>query len=219
MKKSVLLFGTMFLVACGGAEDAETTMDETEAAEPAMSAEEAAAEETLQQLAERYAEPAAAEADGFMQDPSGMCVTADMVGLPAEQGAMGVHYLHPERLGLVEDAPRPDGTDGVIAWDQPEVLVYEPQEDGSMELVGIEYLVFMDPWEEAGNEGAPEYFGEPFIGMIDDPETEADEAHGFEGHYELHIWTPRANPNGRYAEFNPAVSCEHWTNPSMDQMG
>lgn len=144
MRKAVLLFGMMGLVACGGAEEAEPMDDGADDAAATMSAPEAAAEETLQTMAVQFASADAAEAAGFIQDPSGMCVTAEMVGLPAEQGAMGVHYLHPERLGAIMDAPKPDGTDGVIAWDQPEVLVYEPQADGSFELVAIEYLVFMD---------------------------------------------------------------------------
>lgn len=216
MRYGLSLFTLVVLAACGAAEE-EAPPSEAEAP-PAVSAEEAAAEETLASLASRYASPDAAVADGFMPDPSGMCVTADMVGLPASQGAMGLHYLHPGRLGLVADAPRPTGTDAVIDWAQPEVLVYEPQADGSFDLVAIEYLVFMDAWQEAGHEGAPDYFGEPFVGMLDDPATEQDEAHGFDGHYELHIWTPRDNPNGRYAEFNPAVSCEHGAMVQMDQM-
>ncbi len=31
--------------------------------------------------------------------------------------------------------------------------------------------------------------------------------HGFEPHYELHLWPYRDNPTGMFAEFNPAVSC------------
>jgi hypothetical protein len=34
-----------------------------------------------------------------------------------------------------------------------------------------------------------------------------DEAHGFEPHYELHVWTHRPNPSGLFAEWNPAVTC------------
>lgn len=198
------------LTACGGA----STDDAAEA--PAADAAEQAAEATLQAMAAQFADASAALEAGFMRDPSGMCVTAAMVGLPAEDGAMGVHYLHPARLGLVPDAPRPDGTDGVVDWSQPEVLVYEPQADGTERLVAIEYLVFQEAWHAAGNDAPPSYFGADFIAMADDPATEADEAHGFEPHYELHIWFPRDNPTGRYAEFNPAVSC---ANAPMQEMG
>jgi hypothetical protein len=198
------------LTACGGA----STDDAAEA--PAADAAEQAAEAALQDMAARFADASAAVEAGFMRDPSGMCVTAAMVGLPEESGAMGVHYLHPGRLGLLPDAPRPDGTDGVIDWSQPEVLVYEPQADGTERLVAIEYLVFQEAWHAAGHEAAPAYFGTEFVAMADDPATEADEAHGFEAHYELHIWVPRDNSTGRYAEFNPAVSC---ANAPMQDMG
>ena len=43
--------------------------------------------------------------------------------------------------------------------------------------------------------------------MVDDPSTEADEAHNFEPHYDRHVWIYRDNPNGVYAQFNPKVSC------------
>jgi hypothetical protein len=48
-----------------------------------------------------------------------------------------------------------------------------------------------------------------FFRMADDPATEQDEAHGFEPHYELHVWLYRDNPGGQYAEFNPSVTCAH----------
>jgi hypothetical protein len=43
--------------------------------------------------------------------------------------------------------------------------------------------------------------------MADDPATPTDEAHGFEPHYELHVWTHRDNPSGMFAEWNPNVTC------------
>lgn len=209
MRRSLPLVLTLLIAACGGADEAPAPEEAPEA--PAVSSEETEARATIEALAARYADSGSAMADGFIRDPSGMCVTAEMVGLPAGDGAMGVHYLHPARLGMVPDAPRANGTDGVIAWDEPEVLVYEPQADGSEQLVAVEYLVFQEPWAAAGNTSPPEFFGEPFVSMVDDPATEADEAHGFEAHYELHVWVPRDNPSGMYAEFNPAVSCAHAT--------
>ena len=88
--------------------------------------------------------------------------------------------------------------------------------DGSEVLVAVEYLVFVDAWKAAGNTEPPSFFGEPFVTMIDDPATEEDEAHGLAGHHELHIWVPRDNPNGMFAEFNPAVSCAHGAVTPMD---
>ena len=214
MKYAVLV--TVFAVAACGAGANETAQTEEQAAEPTQEVSgEAEALTMLASMAEKYADASAAVADGYMRDPSGACVTADMVGLPAETGAMGVHYIHPEYLGLTPESVPVGGTDGAIDWSRPEVLVYEPQADGSEQLVAIEYLVFADAWSAAGNTDAPTFHGTPFVTMIDDPSTEPDEAHGFAGHHELHIWIPRENPTGRYMEFNPAVSCEHAPHASM----
>jgi hypothetical protein len=109
-----------------------------------------------------------------------------------------------------------DGTDGTIDFAAPEVLVYEPQADGSEQLVAVEYLVFQEPWSSAGNEGLPSFFGTEFVPMVDDPATEMDEAHGLASHYELHVWVPRSNDSGMFAEFNPAVSCAHAPMATMD---
>lgn len=158
----------------------------------------------------RYADVNVALAEGFMPDPSGMCVDAAMVGAPRELGAMGIHYVHPGRLGIA-GPPAPgsklSGSDGVLSWTEPEVLVYEPQADGSLKLVAAEYMVFKAAWEAAGNTAPPTFHGTPFFAMQDDPATPMDEAHEFEPHYELHLWAHRENPLGAYQEFNPAVTC------------
>lgn len=165
---------------------------------------------TIRAATARYADVQLALADGYIADPSGTCVDAKMVGAPAELGAMGLHYLHPARLGIsAPPAPgtRLSGADATLDWSQPEVLVYEPQADGSLKLVAAEYMVFKSAWEAAGNQGAPTFFGTPFFSMADDPATPMDEAHEFEPHYELHLWVHRENPLGAYMEFNPAVTC------------
>jgi hypothetical protein len=216
MKSALLAVTFCAFAACGGGEADAPPAEDTAPPDVAMSDDAQAAHATIQALAERYADVETALADGYVRDPSGRCVTADMVGLPASAGAMGVHYLHPTRLGLIPESMPVAGTDGVLVWGEPEVLVYEPQADGSETLVAVEYLVFTEGWEAAGNTDAPSFFGEAFLTMIDDPATEADEAHGLAGHHELHVWVPRDNPNGMFAEFNPAVSCAHGDMTEMD---
>ena len=51
--------------------------------------------------------------------------------------------------------------------------------------------------------------------MADNPATAIDEAHLFEPHYDRHVWLYRDNPNGIFAPFNPAVSCEHHRGAAM----
>jgi hypothetical protein len=204
---------TVTAAACGGTDEAS---DADAAAEAAAPSAEDVALDALRQATSQYEDVNVALAEGYIQAPDGACVDATMIGAPASMGAMGVHYLHPALLGVaMPPAPgRITGGDGMIDDARPEVLVYEPQADGSMKLVAVEYLVFEKAWQAAGNTGQPMYAGTPFVHMADDPATEMDEAHGFEPHYELHVWLYRDNPSGRFAEWNPNVSCAH-AMPSM----
>jgi hypothetical protein len=170
---------------------------------------EAAQLEALRAASERFKDVNVALKEGYIKDPSGMCMTAEMEGQPAELGEMGVHYFRPDRLGITGVTPRVSGTGTHTDFADPGVLVYEPQADGSMVLVAVENLVFDKGWKAAGNTAPPSFEGHPYKLMVDDPSTPADEAHGFEPHLELHAWLYRDNPNGRFEPFNPNVTCEH----------
>jgi hypothetical protein len=184
----------------------------TGAALHAQAAASAVAEPTLDQVRElttRYQDVKVALADGYIADPSGMCVSAAMEGRPAEEGAMGVHYLRPDLLGITGPPnPRVNGTSTHTDFRQPAILIYEPQADGSSKLVAVENLVFIKSWEAAGHTAPPTFQGHAFNKMQDDPATELDEAHGFEPHYDLHVWLYRENPKGMFAQFNSKVKCE-----------
>ena len=156
---------------------------------------------------ERYRDIAVTLADGYIPDPMNLCDTAEMMGQPAELGAMGVHYFRPDLLGITATEPRVNGTSTHTDFLRPAVLIYEPQEDGSMELVAVENLVFTKSWQDAGNANPPVFLGVTYNLMADDPATEIDEAHMFESHYDLHVWLYRDNPNGMFAQYNPTVTC------------
>lgn len=156
----------------------------------------------------RFADVNVALAEGFIPDPSGHCVSAEAEGLPAELGGMGIHYLNPALLGITATEPRVDGNGLHTDFLSPSVLLYEPQADGSLVLVGAENLVFEKAWKEAGNDRPPVFAGRNWDYMVDDPATPGDEAHGFEAHYDQHVWF-RENPLGPLEPFNPAVTCEH----------
>lgn len=158
---------------------------------------------------EKYRDVNVALADGYIRDPADHCVTAEMAGLPAEWGAMGIHYLSPELLKVTATAPRVDGESTYTDWTRPSILIYEPQADGSLELVSVENLVFRKAWQAAGNSSPPEFAGRIWDEMEDDPATPGDEAHGFAPHYDQHVWAFRENPLGNLMPFNPAVSCAH----------
>jgi hypothetical protein len=159
---------------------------------------------------ERFQDVEVALAEGYIRDPSDTCETADMMGLPAERGAMGVHYFRPDLLGITSppDA-RVNGSGVHTDFLTPAILIYEPQADGGLELVAVENLVFTEAWHAAGHVDRPAFQGVPYDHMADDTATPVDEAHMFEPHYDRHVWLYRENPNGIYTQFNPNVSCEH----------
>lgn len=170
-------------------------------------------EPTLDQVraaVQKYQDVKAALADGYIRDPSGMCETAAMMGKPANLGAMGIHYFRPDLLGITAPPnPRVDGTSTYTDFHHPAVLLYEPEADGSLKLVGVENLVFEKAWKAAGHTQPPTFHGVPFDHMVDNPATKLDEAHGFMPHYDRHVWVIRANPNGVFAQYNPNVTCKY----------
>ena len=159
---------------------------------------------------ERFRDVRVALAEGYVPPPGEICEAAEDMGLPAELGGMGIHYVRPDLLGMTAPPnPRVDGSGTHTDFLRPSVLIYEPQADGSLELVAVENLVFIAAWEAAGNAGPPVFHGVPWDRMEDDPATPVDEAHMFTPHYDRHVWIFRDNPSGVFAQFNPAVTCSH----------
>lgn len=107
-------------------------------------------------------------------------------------GAMGVHFVLPSRI-----------PDGVLNASEPEALIYEPGRDGSMRLVGVEFIVIADDWAKAHPEGgAPSVDGHltNYVG--------APNRYGLPAFHELHVWAWEGNPQGSFADWNMQVSCE-----------
>lgn len=92
--------------------------------------------------------------------------------------------------------------DGVVDAGHPEILLYEPQKNGRMRLVGIELLVLASSWD-ATHSGPPTYAGQTF---------EDRRAPGSAGppfpNYALHAWIWQHNPNGLFTPFNPTITCQ-----------
>jgi hypothetical protein len=109
----------------------------------------------------------------------------DCIAQPG-QGAMGVHMLNPSLL------------DGTIDANQPELLVYEPRNDGTLKLVALEYLVLAQAWTGASK---PALFGKEF------DTTEAGNRYGLPKFYALHAWIWKPNPSGILHAWNPRVDC------------
>jgi hypothetical protein len=113
-------------------------------------------------------------------EPAGPCMAH-------ARGGQGIHYGSPSMMA-----------EPVVDAHVPQLLMYEPQSDGSLRFVGVEYLVFRQAWHDAGNEGRPHLFGQTF-GLN---ETLLDEPF-----YLLHVWIGQFNPGGTFADWNPLVAC------------
>ena len=57
---------------------------------------------------------------------------------------------------------------------RPSVLIYEPPEDGSLELVAVENLVFEKAWDASGKTEELVLNGRGWDHMADDPGTPGD---------------------------------------------
>lgn len=107
-------------------------------------------------------------------------------------GAMGVHFLKPDRLH-----------DGVLKADEPEMLIYEPLVNGKFRLVGVEYIVLASEWAAKNGPGiAPSVDGH-LANFVAEPNRYALPAF-----YELHAWAWAENPNGSFSDWNSKVSCD-----------
>ncbi len=159
---------------------------------------------------ERFRDVNVALAEGYIRDPGDVCDTAEMMGKAASLGAMGIHFFRPDLLGITAPPnPRVDGNGTHTDFRNPAILIYEPQADGTLELVAVENLVFRKAWHAAGNRDLPSFQGVAYDTMADDPDTAVDEAHMFEPHYDRHVWIYRENPTGVFAPFNPSVTCQY----------
>lgn len=102
------------------------------------------------------------------------------------QGAMGIHMLNPALL------------DGAIDAKNPELLVYEPRNNGTLKLVALEYLVFVADWKGSS---PPSLFGQQFDSIP------AGNRYGLPPFYALHAWIWKPNPSGILQPYNPRVEC------------
>ena len=79
--------------------------------------------------------------------------------------------------------------------DEPELLLYEPEKNGRLRLVAVEYII---PYTFHSRDAAPpELFGQKFI------QNDVFQLWG------LHAWVWKENPSGIFANWNPRVNCEH----------
>ena len=109
-------------------------------------------------------------------------ITACMTD-PAGAGGMGFHYGNPALI------------DGTVRVEQPELLLYEPERNGRLRLVAVEYII---PYTAHSRSATPPVlFGQEF------KQNDTFQLWG------LHAWVWKHNPSGMFADWNPRVTCEH----------
>src|SRR5215831_17577570 len=110
----------------------------------------------------RFQDVAVAEREGYALQFG--CVSG------SDSGAMGLHYVNATLVGS-----------GVIDATRPQIVIYEPMTDGTLKLIGADYLVLADAWDKT-HSGPPELMGQLFHLF------EAPNRFGLPAFYTLHVW-------------------------------
>jgi hypothetical protein len=131
---------------------------------------------------ERFQDVKAAMAAGYALQFG--CVSGD------DSGAMGLHYVNGDLVNS-----------GIIDATRPQIVIYEAQPDGSLKLIGADFLVIANAWN-ANHSGPPELMGQLFH-LFDAPNR-----FGLPAFYTLHVWAWKNNPKGAFVNWHPNVSCE-----------
>jgi alpha-tubulin suppressor-like RCC1 family protein len=129
--------------------------------------------DTLRSRVEPFADFELARAEGWRTRATSCLET------PA--GGLGYHYAN---RSLIED--------DLLRAEEPEALLYEPREDGSLRLVGVAFVV---PFMFADQ--PPRIFDQELI------------AQEVAGVWALHVWIGPENPDGLFAPAHPGVSCAY----------
>jgi hypothetical protein len=98
-------------------------------------------------------------------------------------GGMGFHY---GKTALI---------DGTVRVDKPQLLLYEPEKNGRLRLMAVEYII---PYSDHSRAAAPPVLmGQKFL------QFDAFQVWG------LHVWIWKDNPSGLFAPWNPLVTCQY----------
>lgn len=168
LRSLLLASATSALAACGGGHTSTS-------AAPAPDASIAKDLEKVRNATRPYHDLAAAHAAGYPTMTVPQCLSN------GAEGGMGMHYVNKDQM------------DGKLDLEHPEILMYAPQKDGHLKLIGVEYII---PYRVLPEESpAPQILGQPL-----------KKSAGLKLWY-LHVWAWENNKSGLFADYNPAVSC------------
>lgn len=106
-------------------------------------------------------------------------------------GAMGMHFVNMQLVG-----------DGELDPARPEIVIYEPQPNGRLRLIGADFLVLADAWHAKHPGAAPEVMGQLFH-LFESPNR-----FGLPSFYTLHVWAWKDSPTGTFVNWHANVSCD-----------
>jgi hypothetical protein len=141
--------------------------------------------DTVRSATARYLDINEALREGF--------VTATPCVSGPDSGAMGVHLVLPARISA-----------GVLDATQPQALIYEPMADGTMRLVGVEFIVLESVWVGNNPSGGVPALAGNLLNYVAAPNR-----YGLPAFYEMHDRAWQNNPQGTYADWNTQVTCSH----------
>ncbi len=137
---------------------------------------------------DRFQDVSQAEAEGYHLQFG--CVSGP------DSGAMGLHFVNGALVGA-----------GVVDATRPQIVIYEPQADGHLQLIGADYLVLAEQWDKK-HSGPPQLMGQLFHYF------EAPNRFRLPAFYTLHVWAWKDNPNGAFVNWHPNVSCQQFSSPT-----
>jgi|KBSSwiS6_1023812.scaffolds.fasta_scaffold08465_2 hypothetical protein len=136
---------------------------------------------TVREATERFQDVEVAKSEGYALQFG--CVSG------SDSGAMGMHFVNGKLVG-----------DGELDPTKPEIVIYEPQPNGQLKLIGADFLVLADAWN-AKHAGPPEMMGQLFHLF------EAPNRFGLPAFYTLHVWAWKESPTGSFVNWHQNVSC------------
>lgn len=140
---------------------------------------------TLRQATAAFHDTATARAAGWSVQIT-PCMTD-----PGGAGGMGFHYGKPSLI------------DGSVRVDEPELLLYEPEQNGRLRLVAVEYII---PYTFHSRDAEPP--------VLFDQQFQRNDTFQLWG---LHAWVWSENPSGMFANWNPRITCDNTTNTARMQ--
>lgn len=181
---SLLFIGTTLLAACsadsatiGSAARTEASASRGSAASQAS----AGAAREQKDLATLHAATARFHRYEVAKDAQYTFLFMNMCMEDPNLGGMGYHYVN---TGLLDDK---------LDVATPEALLYEPEANGRLRLVAVEYVIPKSAWT---SDQPPELFGRKL------------QLNSFDL-WALHVWAWENNPSGLYANWNPRVNCDN----------